>query len=393
MFLKGKLRHRIVLSSLIALSVIPATFCGTGASAHSDVFSNYSLNRAKQIAQQDQKLLLVEFTASWCPPCKEMEASTWTDEAVRSWIKENALAIQIDVDEDEKTSAALKVEAMPTLVLYTPASGSREFGRQVGLISASELLRWLEGAKSGKSAEDLEKELAGSNTSAIWERMSKARELDSAGKSAEAFEEYVWLWGNLKDEDPNLGPIRSSMLPVEMKKLAAVNSSAKGRLLEMRDAAEKADNRHDWIILNGMLDDNARTLAWFDKAKSDSRQLSVFRKHTALLEPVLFSASRWSDAATYLYPEPLARINEYYKRAQDMKKPRPHTEMARDFDPFPGMVLLLYGAYIGAGREVEAQKIADECLRLDDTAGMREALGGMAKGMRQARDLQKKGAK
>lgn len=52
-----------------------------------------------------------------------------------------------------------------------------------------------------------------------------------------------------------------------------------------------------------------------------------------------------------------------------------------------------YGAYLGAGREAEAQKIAAECLRLDDTAAMREALNNMAKGMHQARAAQSKAAK
>ena len=81
----------------------------------------------------------------------------------------------------------------------------------------------------------------------------------------------------------------------------------------------------------------------------------------------------------------IKQINEYYKQAEAMKKPAPRTEVSKDFDPFPSMVLMLYGSYVGAGKEAQAQAIKDECLRLDDTQTMHEALDNMAQGMRQAR--------
>jgi thiol:disulfide interchange protein len=120
--------HQLALSSLIALS------CATGAWSHAEILSNYSLDQAKQHAQKDSKFLLVDFTASWCPPCQKMESTTWADSAVQAWIKENAIAVQIDVDKDSKSTSALKVEAVPTLVLFSPQSGSNEFGRQVGRV-------------------------------------------------------------------------------------------------------------------------------------------------------------------------------------------------------------------------------------------------------------------
>lgn len=374
-----KLSLQIALSGLLALSSATAAF------AEAPIFSQYSYAQAKQKAEQDHKLLLIDFTASWCPPCKRMESSTWPDEALQAWVKENAIAIQIDVDEDKKTTSALKVSAMPTLVLFSTDGSTTEVGRQVGLISPAELLRWLKEAKSGKSGEELEKAQAASDDSATWERISGARQLMMSQKNGEALEEYLWLWNNLKNDDATFGELRLKMVPVEIKQLCASYPAAKTKMGELRDAAEKADNRADWIILNGILDDNARTLTWFDNAKSDPKKLETISKNSALLEPVLFSNCRWADAAKYLYPQPLAKIAEYHKRAEAMKKPRPDTEVAKDFDPFPSMILLVYGAYIGANKEAEAQKIADECLRLDDTPVMHTALENMAKSMRAAR--------
>jgi thiol-disulfide isomerase/thioredoxin len=374
-----KLWHQITLSSLMTLS------CAIGAWAHADVFSDYTLEQAKQESQKDHKFLLIDFTASWCPPCKGMESYTWTDDAVQAWIKENAIAIQIDVGKDEKTSESLNVKEIPTLVLFTPQSGSSEFARQVGFMNSSQLLRWLEGAKSGKSAAALETVQPASEGNHISIRISKAREMQSVGQNAEALEEYIRLWNISGKGDPSLPDLRVSLIPYDIKKLTLVYSPAKSKFTEIRDAAEKADNLHDWLILNTILNDNARTLAWFDKAKTDPKQRENITKNTSLIESVLFATKRWADAANFFYPEPLTAINDMYKRAQDMKKPRPDTEVAKDFDPFPSMVLMVYGVYVGAGREAEAQKIADECLRLDDTPSMRDGLNNMAKGMHQAR--------
>src|SRR5262249_51254418 len=113
----------------------------------------------------------------------------------------------------------------------------------------------------------------------------------------------------------------------------------------------------------------------------------------SMLEPVLFSKCRYADAATFLYPDPMAKVNDAYKRAEALKHPRPDTEVAPDFDPFPSMVLTVYGAFVGAGRDAEAQKIFDECIRLDNTADMRQSLENMAKGIRQARATQSKATK
>lgn len=367
--------------------------CSSGTWASADIFANIPFAQAKQEAQRDGKFLLVDFMASWCPPCKKMEATTWIDETVKSWIKENAIAIQVDVDKDEKTSSELKISAMPTLVLFSPQSLPKEFGRQDGYLSASELMLWLNGAKSGKTPEQMEKELSQSNDTQIWEHLGKARAFDAAGKGLDALSEYIWIWKNVSRDAPNTGEVRNFMVSHEMKEIAKKVPEAKIQISELRDAAEKSSDKFDWILLNGVLEDNQKTLAWFDKIKSDPTQKSTIKSCSRLLESVLCSSGRWADAATYLFSDPLACLQEYYKKAEAMKHPGPHTEVSKSFDPLPSMVLLLYGSYLGAGRDAEAQKIADECLRLDNTEEMKKALENMASGMKNAVAAQKPGSK
>jgi len=104
------------------------------------VFSELSLAEAKAKAVEQDKFLLVDATADWCQPCKVMERTTWIDPEVISWIKLNAIAIQVDVDRQRADAKDLNIQAMPTIILFKDGG---EFARVVGYQDASKLLAWL----------------------------------------------------------------------------------------------------------------------------------------------------------------------------------------------------------------------------------------------------------
>lgn len=364
----------ITLSTALSLS---------SALAHADAFSNLSYKQAKEQAQKEGKILIVDFMATWCPPCKKMEKDTWVDSKVDEWIKQNAIAIQVDVDKDEATTSELNIDSMPTVVLFKPDGGGKEFTRESGYQSPDELLQWLNGAKSGKSAEQVKSESRQSNDT-IFERISKAHQLITEKKYNEAHQEYLWLWSNISDDAPAFGELRQKMLPVEIKQLLSSFPEAKAEWIALRDKAEKDNKRSDWLCLNLMLDDNKSTLAWFDKAKKDATQRQSFESLAHMLEYPLFAEKRYSDAADYLYPNPIQMIQAFHKRAEEMKKPHPD-QFSAAFDPFPPMVFTVYCAYAGAGRDAEAKKIYDECIRLDNTPTMRESLEKLRTAMEKVR--------
>jgi len=66
-------------------------------------------------ALKDDKLVLVDFTAAWCPPC-QMIAPKFAEHA--ETVKEYATLVKVDVDENADTSAACGINCMPTFQFY-----------------------------------------------------------------------------------------------------------------------------------------------------------------------------------------------------------------------------------------------------------------------------------
>src|SRR5581483_2471088 len=99
-----------------------------------ELFADLSLQDARAAAKG--KWLFIDFTAEWCGPCKHMDQTTWVDAKVAGWMKEHAVAVQIDVDHDP-AAKDFGIKAMPTVVAMR---GDAEVDRIVGARTASQLL-------------------------------------------------------------------------------------------------------------------------------------------------------------------------------------------------------------------------------------------------------------
>jgi thiol:disulfide interchange protein len=134
--------------AVIALSLCTLAI-GSVVSAHPSMFSDLTLEQARKRADKTNKLVLVDFTATWCGPCHQMDKTTWTNAAVEHWVKRNAIAVQVDVDAQKETAMSLNIQAMPTVIVFKPRV-KEEVTRKLGLQSSDELLQWLNAAKEGR---------------------------------------------------------------------------------------------------------------------------------------------------------------------------------------------------------------------------------------------------
>jgi len=83
------------------------------------------------------KLVLVDFNAVWCAPCKKLAPIL---EEISNENKNTMELIKVDADNNKEIVSALQIEALPTLVLY---KNSEMVWRSIGFMNKAEILEVL----------------------------------------------------------------------------------------------------------------------------------------------------------------------------------------------------------------------------------------------------------
>ncbi|MBK8955956.1 MAG: SPOR domain-containing protein [Saprospiraceae bacterium] len=103
-----------------------------------------SYKAALHIACQEKKLLLLQFTAKWCQPCRFMEKEVFGNADVQAFVEQNVIIYKVDIDDpqNKELKREYQVSVLPTIVLKR-ASGS-VLARKEHSLNPEAFISWVE---------------------------------------------------------------------------------------------------------------------------------------------------------------------------------------------------------------------------------------------------------
>lgn len=83
----------------------------------------------------NDELVLVDFFATWCGPCRMLSPII---EEVSN--EENVKVIKVDVDKHEDIAKRFGIMSIPTVIVF---KNGEEVNKNIGLVSKEEILSWI----------------------------------------------------------------------------------------------------------------------------------------------------------------------------------------------------------------------------------------------------------
>jgi thiol-disulfide isomerase/thioredoxin len=371
-------------------------------------FVDLDYDAAAAKAKDAGKLLLIDFTATWCPPCKMMEKQTWPDEKVRAWVAEHAVAIQVDIDKQQDLAHSFGIKAVPTVVFLRAGT---ELDRHTGFRSATDLVAWGDGVLAGKHEprHDLVDTSGLLHSDDVDKRYEAAREALSRRDYDVALQHYVWLWPNTRGI-PRYAAVRTSSMLIDMAALAKLYEPARVTFRHILDQAQVKVEEHDtpafldwmeWFGLCRAFDAQVRIVTWYEETRDEQGHL-VGGDPAALPQGLILSdvfnvlveAGRPVDAVR-LYADARTaskqQVLEFWKvrgfavaypdGLGDQMRERGDTKLRDD-------LATLYAAALADGQTEQAAAVAADLLGVFDDTDSRLALVKQAVALSAARPVQ-----
>lgn len=146
---------RSLLFLMLMLPVLAGAHPAGDPSSPEQVRFQTSIEIAIAEAGETGKLILVEFYASWCHPCRWMEATTFRDPDVIAMMERRFVPLKADIDMKEgfRLFEQFGVEVLPT-TLVLDASG-KVIARSEEALSAAQLVDLLGSVQQSETASPL----------------------------------------------------------------------------------------------------------------------------------------------------------------------------------------------------------------------------------------------
>lgn len=88
---------------------------------------------------QDEKLVLLDFFAEWCAPCKNF-AQVLHEVAEDEKLIKHFRFCKVDIDNEKAFTATQNIHSVPTVVILKQ---NKEIAKKIGSMNKTQLLTWL----------------------------------------------------------------------------------------------------------------------------------------------------------------------------------------------------------------------------------------------------------
>jgi thioredoxin-related protein len=298
-----------------------------------DFFKDISFDEALKRANEQEKMVFVDFYTTWCGPCKMLDRITWKDKSVINWLEEHTIPLKIDAERQVKLANRYNVNSYPNLVFINADGNIRD--RIPGFVDGKRFLTEAERILSNEDPlENFRKKIAAGQGDDPQLRVEYARKLAMQCNHAEALKQYFWVYDNSRDV-PGFGGVRNSYLLMDIVRLGMVYPPGLQSLRERRDQLEKEitvkleendtdrDKIADLIAQNRTLREDVRSLALYEKIRDKPDHPA----HGTLLRA---SVDQLREAKRY------AEIAEHMNLVKEVRKTLQYAELfSLELDEFP----------------------------------------------------------
>ncbi len=346
------------------------------------IFRKVSLEEAFAQAKAAGRRVVVDFTAEWCVPCKRMDRTTWNDARVVQWVKDGAIAVQLDIDAHPNQARRYQITAIPVVIVF---EGGREFDRVAGYQSPDDLLKWLAGVEQGKRAIDALIPFADSTD--VAKRHALAKTLLSNRSLDEATVHYLWLWDHALEHERSYRAVRLSYWAGEIGELCRKHEAAQTAFAERRDASYAAWSNadeltgaakqamDDWSALNEQLRSRDQSVAWYERMRGQPEQPYGMAELLPVVYEIYLERGDYAAAGrVWSWPGQLRGEIERERSAGLARAGGDANARAQVEATFRRRSGALYASLLAAQRGEEAERFSAKVFEVDASPACRLAL-------------------
>jgi Thioredoxin-like len=368
----------MILAPLL-LAILPGT-PGTPA----DAFRPLDYDGALHAAKVEDRPILVVFESAASVDAKKLDATTWKDPKVKSWLASKIVAIKLDVELDPELTARYRIHILPTLVMLTRQGV--ELDRITGYIDPrafeTEAASILAG---GDPVDRMQKRLVGHENDPHL-RIDLAGAYCDRGDLQKSLDEYMWCWDHGIENDPTFADPRRTFLLSQIERLSRLHPPALDALgvrsaaiqEHILDCTANADAIADFLVLEHAQQRDDLVLEAYDAIPTEGDECALTKARLAPMAVDAMIDARRYDEAVALIGDVNARVSAIVSAAQadlqhfekekwaiasETRRGKLRTDLAR-----------VYEALVGAKRYDEGDLLAKRILTLDDRGATYVAL-------------------